>query len=276
MSGFSAEWLDCREPVDHRSRDPGLVRQLAAWLAGRGAVTVADLGCGTGSNLRALAPSLGPTQSWTLIDNDRALLAEAIRRLGDWADRLSGGGDRWQAEKAGCRIDIRLRALDLAGGLEGMAAVDLVTASALFDLVSPAAIRDMARQVGARGAAFYTVLSFDGLQSWTPDHPADSAMLEAFLAHQRRDKGFGPAAGAQANAELAAAFAAQGYDVRTADSPWRLETGDRRLIEMLAQGFADAVAETGAVAPETIESWRAVTRDRAVVGHADLLALPPV
>jgi SAM-dependent methyltransferase len=276
MSGFSAEWLDCREPVDHRSRDTGLARHLADWLAQRDAISVADLGCGTGSNLRALAPILGPVQSWTLIDNDRALLDEAVCRLASWADRLSGNDDDWQAEKAGRRIDIHLRALDLAGGLEGLAVVDLVTASALFDLVSPPAIKAVADQVAEKGAAFHTVLSFDGLQSWTPQHPADAAMLDAFLAHQRSDKGFGPAAGAEATAELAAAFAAHGYEVRMADSPWRLGTDDRRLIEMLSQGFADAVAETGTVAPEAIETWRRVPRSGAIVGHADLLALPPV
>ena len=55
MSGFSADWLTLREPADHRARNPALVEALARHLGGR-AVRVTDLGCGTGSNLRALAP----------------------------------------------------------------------------------------------------------------------------------------------------------------------------------------------------------------------------
>ena len=46
-----------------------------------------------------------------------------------------------------------------------------------------------------RKSAFYTVLTYDGDQRWTPEHEADAALASAFHAHQRRDKGFGPAAG---------------------------------------------------------------------------------
>jgi hypothetical protein len=56
MSGFSAQWLDLREPVDHRSRNVELGRRLARHFEGWRPITVVDLGCGTGSNLRATAP----------------------------------------------------------------------------------------------------------------------------------------------------------------------------------------------------------------------------
>ena len=74
MSGFSPDWLALREPVDHRSRNPQLVRALQARFEGRSTVTVVDLGCGTGSNLRAVAPLLGSEQSWTLVDNDQEVI----------------------------------------------------------------------------------------------------------------------------------------------------------------------------------------------------------
>ena len=63
MSGFSPEWLALREPADTRARDPGLLGALAASLAGRDSVEVVDLGCGTGANIRAIAPELGATQT---------------------------------------------------------------------------------------------------------------------------------------------------------------------------------------------------------------------
>ena len=55
MSDFSAAWLDLREPVDHRSRNRKLERALAKHFDGWRPITVVDLGCGTGSNLRAIA-----------------------------------------------------------------------------------------------------------------------------------------------------------------------------------------------------------------------------
>src|SRR6185369_11600013 len=108
-----------------------------------------------------------------------------------------------------------------------------------------------------------------------PEHEADAALAEAFHAHQRRDKGFGPAAGPDAPDALSEAFAAAGYAVQEGDSAWRLGAGDEALIAELAVGFADAVRETGQVDAQTIAAWRAITRTGAVVGHADTLALPP-
>ncbi|HKH34927.1 MAG TPA: hypothetical protein VKA80_12340, partial [Beijerinckiaceae bacterium] len=64
MSGFSADWLALREPADHRARNRELLAQLRARFAGQEAVTVVDLGSGTGSNLRACAPQLAPRQRW--------------------------------------------------------------------------------------------------------------------------------------------------------------------------------------------------------------------
>ena len=55
---FSPEWLALREPVDHRSISQPLRAKVAARLAGAAPVNVMDLGCGSGSNLRALADSL--------------------------------------------------------------------------------------------------------------------------------------------------------------------------------------------------------------------------
>jgi hypothetical protein len=100
-------------------------------------------------------------------------------------------------------------------------------------------------------------------------------MAEAFRTHQGRDKGLGPAAGPDASDLLGAAFTAAGYTVFEADSAWRLEDEDSALIAELAHGFAQAVRETGAVPADVIASWAAVARTGALVGHADLLALPP-
>jgi SAM-dependent methyltransferase len=276
MSGFAPEWLDLREPVDHRSRNRKLERALAKHFDGWRPVTAVDLGCGTGSNLRATAPLLGPEQHWTLVDNDPRLLAAAADRLAAWADGADRQGERLALFKGAKRINVAFHRADLAGDLDAAlgAGANLVTASALFDLASPAFIARFAAAVAARKSAFYTVLTYDGDQRWTPEHAADAALAEAFHAHQRRDKGLGAAAGPDAPDLLSEAFAAAGYAVQEGDSAWRLGAGDEALIAELAAGFAAAVAETGTVDATALAAWRAVARTGAVVGHADTLALP--
>lgn len=276
MSGFSPEWLALREPIDHRSRNAELAAKLATHLAGRDAVRVVDLGCGTGSNLRAGSALLGPRQHWTLVDHDPRLIGAAMGELMEWADSASTGEQALELVKDGRRIDVLFRTADLATDLEGAlgAPCDLITASALFDLASQAFMETFAAAVARRRSAFYTVLTYDGRQEWTPPHAADSAMLAAFHAHQQTDKGLGPASGPHSARDLAAAFRNAGYAVAEADSPWLLETGDAALIAELASGFASAVGETGKVDAGTVSGWLGIERHAAIIGHVDTLALP--
>ena len=277
MSGFSAAWLDLREAADHRSRDAWLANRLARHFQGRRSVTVVDLGCGTGSNLRATALLLGPEQHWTLVDNDQGLLDAAVGRLTAWADGADRQGGTLALFKGAKRINVEFRRADIARDLEAALEphANLVTASALFDLVSAEFIAKFAAAVASAKSAFYTVLTYDGDRRWTPEHEADAALLAAFHAHQRRDKGFGAAAGPDAPDVLSEVFAAMGYAVQQGDSAWRLGAGDAALNAELAADFAEAVRKTGQVDAQTIAAWRAVNRTGAVVGHADTLALPP-
>jgi SAM-dependent methyltransferase len=275
--GFSPQWLDLREPADHRSRDAWLANRLARHFAGRDSMTVVDLGCGTGSNLRAAAPHLAPGQGWMLVDYDQKLLDAAVDRLSAWADAATTQDGGLLLAKGDKRISVSFRRADLTHDLDGPLgdSADLVTAAALFDLASPEFVAAFAAAVVRRRAAFYTVLTYNGVQDWTPNHAADEAMAAAFRVHQMGDKGFGPSAGPLAPGLLNAAFDAAGYRVSDGDSPWELGEGDEALIADLSVGFASAVRESGLVPAETIADWLTVRRMEAIVGHTDTLALPP-
>jgi SAM-dependent methyltransferase len=276
MSGFSPDWLALREAADHRSRDTGLAATLTRQFAERDRITVVDIGCGTGSNLRATSVLLGPAQAWTLVDYDPRLLAAARERLATWADEARAVGGILHLRKAGRAITVTFREADLNGDLDLALGrdMDLVTASAFFDLASAEFIARFTHAVAARRATFYTVLTYNGIQTWTPPHPADAEMAAAFHAHQATDKGFGAAAGPLAPQALAGAFKAARYDVAEGDSPWLLGTSDGALLRELVPGFAGAVAATQRVAQTTIDGWLSVARTAAVVGHTDTLALP--
>lgn len=277
MSGFSADWLSLREPADYRSRNGKLAHALAAHFDGWHPISVVDLGCGTGSNLRATAPLLGPEQHWTLVDNDQALLDAAVERLTAWADGADRQEGRLVLFKGAKRINIEFRRADLAADLVAALgpSANLVTASALFDLASADFITRFAAAVATRKSVFYTVLTYDGDQRWTPEHEADAALVEAFHAHQMRDKGLGPSAGPTAPDLLGEVFVAAGYSVQEGNSGWQLAASDEALIAQLVTGFACAARETGLVPPEVMEDWLKVPRTAAVVGHTDTLALPP-
>jgi SAM-dependent methyltransferase len=265
---FSADWLALREPADHAAINAEVRRTIVSALAGRDQLRIVDLGSGTGSNLRGLVPWLGSRQHWTLIDYDPALLDAARVRLA----RFDRGPD---VEISYACAD--LSTADLAKLFTG---ADLVTASALFDLVSVPMIERLAAALASRRQIFATVLSYDGIAAWLPGDPLDHAMREAFNAHQRTDKGFGPAAGPDATDAIADAFERHGYRIVRGRSPWVLDQTHARLRGELDAGWAAAVAETGWVAPADIEGWLARRRAAGpaavtIVGHEDIVCLPP-
>ena len=268
MSGFSPEWLSLREPADHSAVNAQLRAAAARTLAHRDSVRIVDLGCGTGSNLRSLAPALMPRQQWTLIDYDQRLLEVAQSRAKEVA-------------RDGIDIDVSYRQADLSTDALGtlIEGADLVTASALFDLASVAAIDRLVADIAAARSAFYTVLTYDGIAAFLPEHPADQIMREAFNRHQQTDKGFGPAAGPAATDALAAAFLRHGYAVRRGKSPWVLDGSQSELRHELEIGWAAAVRETRLVPASTIDAWLAHRTSAAgavtIIGHEDLLAVPP-
>jgi SAM-dependent methyltransferase len=278
MSGFSAEWLALREPSDHRARNPAVLAALKASFADRGTVTVVDLGCGTGSNLRATTQSLPRRQRWQLVDHDATLLAVARNRLIAWADSAERSGDDLKLSKDDFDLTVSFMQADLGAGaaiaLGGRP--DLVTAAALFDLVSRPWIEEFARRVASGNVTFYTALTYNGIDTWHPSHRDDADIIAAFLSHQRRDKGFGPSAGPDAIEALEKAFLACDYQVVTGDSSWKLDEADRILMHELADGVAQAVRETGQVPEERITAWlRARTNGAScTIGHTDLLATP--
>lgn len=277
MSGFDPAWLDMREGPDHRARNPDVLAACAAHFRTRDHVRIVDLGCGLGSNLRALAPHLPTRQSWRLVDHDAVLLDAARDRLARWADSTRSGANRaLSLLRDGKAIEVSFVQADLAQGVGGsLEDADLVTAAALFDLVSKGWMQAFVCGIVASRTPFYTVLTYDGVETWSPHHVQDAAMLAAFHQHQARDKGFGPAAGPGATAVLATLFESQGYVATQGASPWRLGAGDRAMIEALANGVADACAETGLIVPEAIADWRAARLHAdVVIGHLDLFARP--
>jgi SAM-dependent methyltransferase len=252
--GFSADWLALREPADHAARDAALL-SAAADAAGPHPVIV-DLGCGTGSTIRAFDGHLAGPAQWRLLDNDPDLLVYAARAAGGQATTHQ----------------IDLRDLDTLP----LESATLVTASALLDLCSQSWVEGLAERLARHKLPFYAALNYDGVMQWTPSDPADAQITQAFNRHQRQDKGFGPALGPDAANIIAKIFAAAGYRVLQADSPWHLSGGHAALQRELVQGIAQAASEAGA---EKAMAWgdsRKAAASTAVchIGHRDILALP--
>lgn len=268
---FAEAWLSLRETLDHCSRAEPLTRAAAEWLAGRAAPRLVDLGCGSGSNTRYLAPRLPGPQHWRLVDHDPELLAHARFRCQSLRDRN------------GEPIDLSVHPADLAD-LDCLALAgpsDLVTASALLDLVSEQWLDSLVLQCRAQGSAILAALSYDGTFSFDQGLPEDDLVRASVNAHQRRDKGFGDSLGPDAAAVFSQMLRARGFIVRTLPSPWQLDHRHAPLQQALIKGWCDAAIEQDPEHQGVIGFWRAqrlaevrAGQARISVGHQDIFAVP--
>jgi SAM-dependent methyltransferase len=255
---FSTGWLSLREPADADARAGDLLDPLRTALKGRTPLTIRDLGCGTGSLGRWLAPRLDGPQQWILEDRDPALLAYAAEHMP-------------VAEGVAVRTRLgdvtELTAADLAG-------TDLVTCSALLDILTAGEVAALAAAcAGARCSALLT-LSVVGEVRLEPADPLDAEIAAAFNAHQRRETTGRRLLGPDAPEVARAAFADAGAAVTVGASPWRLGPDRSELTAAWLTGWLDAAAEER---PDlAIDSYRERRRQSdlvVTVGHTDLLAI---
>jgi hypothetical protein len=253
MSSFTAEWLALREPADAAARSAA----LAASFAGR-ATRVVDLASGTGSNIRYLARHLPGARRWLAVDRDRQLLTAAS----------------WPAG-----ANVATLPLDLARALDDLPLEngELVTASALLDLVSESWLRRLAARCAESNAGVLFALTYDGRIEWSPADAADEHVRELFNRHQLGDKGFGPALGPRAAGKAQEVFEAHGYAMRAERSHWDLGAGSAALQAALIDGWASAAAELAPGEGEALREWAArrharlaAGRSRLRVGHLDV------
>lgn len=279
---FSADWLSLREPFDRAARSPRLAAALAEVLPPR--PRLIDLGAGTGSLFRWLAPRLARPQAWTLVDADADLLDEAFVRIATWAEgqgyRVTTPGRAMLVHTPQGAWRVEALARDVAAKPERLPLRDhdAVVCSALLDLVSAHWLEMLAFALDSPFAAF---LSVDGRDAWLPRDADDRLIARGFARDMGRDKGFGPALGPRAPARARRLFAARGFRVLAAPSDWIIPRVGHAMLTTMVTGHATAAAAALPAFADRIDAWRErrltqIARGRLAlrIGHHDLLALP--
>lgn len=258
----SADWLTLREDADAAARSLTMARDAAGRL--RGPVTVHDLGSGTGSMMRWLAPLLPGPQRWVLHDWNPALIERAARtrphQVGEVQMRVGS-------------LE-HLRVQDLEGA-------SLVVASALLDVLTADEVEAIVRAcVAAQAPALFT-LTVTGHVSLQPVDPADRVFEAAFNDHQRRVTDGRRLLGPDAVAVVVDLFRTAGWATRVEGSPWRLGVSDRALLTEWMDGWLGAAMDER---PALHEWAREYARSRSAqlaagslrveVQHQDVLAWP--
>lgn len=261
-------WLRLREPADADARSAELVDIVRERLPA-GPLEIHDLGAGTGSMARWLAPQLDGPQHWVLHDRDADLLEVA-------------SGLPVPHARDGAQVTLETRLGDITrldtGELHG---ASLITASALLDMFTAEELERFVASCAGAGCPALATLSVAGRVELTPSDPLDEGLMAAFNAHQQRRSNIGRLLGPGAVAAAVDALSRAGLEVLERPSPWCLAPDRRALAAEWLTGWIGAALEQDPSLVERTAPY--VLRRRAqlaagrlsvIVEHVDLLALP--
>ena len=263
----SSDWLALREQEDARARSRELAL-AASGLLGPGRIVIHDLGSGTGSMMRWLAPLLPGPQTWVLHDWNSNLVQRATNGVVLDRERRPVSVRTRSGELA------HLDPVDLAGA-------SLVTASALLDVLTSEETRAVAQACIAVGCPVLLSLSVTGEVRLDPRDPRDDVFEASFNAHQQRLVGGRRLVGPSGLALAKRLFLDAGWKTRPVATFWRLGDHDPGLLGQWFDGWFDAALEQGADLQVDGVGYRALRSSQlrrgalsAVVVHTDLLAWP--
>jgi hypothetical protein len=265
----SSTWLALREPADAAARAPELLEEVRSYLPAEGGTAVHDLGCGTGSMARWVAPQLAGPQHWFLYDRDDELLPFAAAN----PPRTAADGSPVTVETRRRNIT-RLEPGEISGAY-------LITASALLDMMTAQELERLVTTCSGVGCPVLLALTVTGRVELTPTDPFDACLSDAFNAHQRRTTSEGRLLGPDAVPAAVDAFTRLGVEVVVRPSPWQLGPGQAALTAEWFTGWLAAACEQR---PELDREAGAYARRRfaeaaagrltVTVHHQDLLARP--
>ncbi|HEY4992798.1 MAG TPA: class I SAM-dependent methyltransferase, partial [Nakamurella sp.] len=163
-------WLALREPADAAARAADLIERVRPRLPTGTRAVIHDLGCGTGSMARWLAPRLTGAQHWIMYDRDADLLGRAAR---------DGPGEAAD----GAAVTVEAKHSDITRLHPGdVADATLITASALLDLLTEDELAGLVTVCAGAGCPMLLTLSVVGRVDVTPADPLDRPVAAAFDA----------------------------------------------------------------------------------------------
>src|SRR5690348_5502086 len=177
-----ARYLAAKTTVDDRALNRHVLTELCR-LMPAGAPQVPEIGAGLGTMVARLVDwgALGADE-YTLLDADRQLLHCSRRWLCDWA---AARGLHSDLLPDGLRVgDLRVRLVhaELGSYLAAAhgAAADVLIANAVLDLVDVPAVLPGLLRLLVPGGIYWFTINYDGESIFSPGHPHDDQIMQAY------------------------------------------------------------------------------------------------
>jgi hypothetical protein len=304
VKGDFERYLAAKATVDERALNREVCSRFRTDVCRRPEPRILEAGAGTAAFCRRfLSWDDRPDCTYVAVDTDAGLLSTARDRILDTArdegftaslvdpslslDSLSLDLSEATIVAAlrlsgPARIDVHL----VAGDALAVASVsdwDALVAQAFVDLLTPDEVKRLVSGVAAGGSVYFPI-TFDGGTAFSPPHPADEALLDAYHATMVGDNG--DRLGARAGRRLRTLLPEFGVDLAAVgDADWTVEPADASVkagagtaypadesyfLGVVVDTVADAVS--GRVPDETVDAWLATRQRQRAAGELRFVA----
>lgn len=243
----SIHWHDERFKYDCEARNQKVEQACFHHFFGKKEMTIVDLGSGTGSNCLYFFEKFPSQQNWIFIEQEEKISRYALNRLGIAADKkgyqVTHGDQSLLLEKEDRRIHIKyitasfLNLVDLVD----LDQVDLVMASAVFDLISFSQFVQFGSVLLEKKLPLLTTLNYAEM-NFNSDAPSDVVFIEKYESFMNRPQEFGKAMGKKCPRILVDFFQKQEAQVEYGPSIWKLEGDAAQVMNHHLLNFMEAAS----------------------------------
>ncbi|MEM6965192.1 MAG: class I SAM-dependent methyltransferase [Bacteroidota bacterium] len=267
----SIHWHDERFAFDSKARNPKVEQACFHHFFGKNEMTIVDLGAGTGSNCLYFFEKFPGKQNWIFIEKEERISKYALKRLTREASTKGylahQEHDKLVLKKEEREIKIEYVTgsfLDLVN-LVNLDKVDLVMASAVFDLISFPQFVASGSVLLEKKLPLLTTLNYAEM-NFDSDDPSDPFFIEKYESYMNRPQAFGKAMGKKCPRILVNFFQKQQAKLEFGSSIWKLEGKPAKGMNNHLLNFIEAATqemleeeEENVLFEEWIKNKRAMT-----------------
>lgn len=243
----SIHWHDERFKFDCEARNQTVEQACFHHFYEKNEMTIVDLGSGTGSNCLYFFEKFSSRQNWIFIEQEEKISQYALNRLGIEADKkgyeVTHGNNSIELKKGNRNISIKyitdsfLNLVDLVD----LDKVDLVMASAVFDLISFSQFVDFGSVLLEKKLPLLTTLNYAEM-NFNSDKPSDVVFIEKYESFMNRPQEFGKAMGKKCPRILVDFFQKQEATIKYGPSIWKLEGESAQVMNHHLLNFMESAS----------------------------------
>jgi len=219
-----------------------------------------DLGSGTGGNLVYLIPKIKSNQNWHLVEQDAVLIETCKQRLSQLFEVNDSFDHTMSVKNEANSIQLTWHHSDITDFLENPSYqnnFDILTASALFDVLPKATFEKILDYARSKKLIFFGTLNYENTKFETGSE-ADNHYARLYQQHMKLPQAYGIKMGGDCKADILSLFnETEKQNLSIGESNWLLNQTHTPMLQQLIQFFAESIPDllSSEVDYQTFSNW---------------------